>query len=50
VHPGRLSQRQPQPGTATARSGHFGGILIVGHTLRAGMAADPGCITVLVDW
>jgi hypothetical protein len=30
--------------------GISGGSQIVGHALRAGMAADPGCITVQVDW
>jgi hypothetical protein len=30
--------------------GISGGSLIVGHTMRAGMAADPGCITMQVDW
>jgi hypothetical protein len=27
-----------------------GGSQIVGHALRAGISADPGCITVQVDW
>jgi hypothetical protein len=30
--------------------GILGGSRIVSHALRAGMAADPGCITVQVDW
>jgi hypothetical protein len=30
--------------------GISGGSQVVGHALRAGMAADPGCITVPVDW
>jgi hypothetical protein len=30
--------------------GISGGSQIVGHALRAGMAADPGCVTVQVDW
>jgi hypothetical protein len=30
--------------------GISGGSQIVSHALRAGMAANPGCITVQVDW
>jgi hypothetical protein len=30
--------------------GISGGSQIVGHALRAGVLADPGCITVQVDW
>jgi hypothetical protein len=30
--------------------GISGGSQIVGHALRAGTLAGPGCITVLVDW
>jgi hypothetical protein len=30
--------------------GISGGTQIIGHALRAGMVADPGCITVQVDW
>jgi hypothetical protein len=30
--------------------GISGGSQIVGHALRAGMTADPGCTTVQVDW
>ena len=27
-----------------------GGSQVVGHALRAGMSADPGCVTVQIDW
>jgi hypothetical protein len=30
--------------------GISGGRKIVGHALRAGMAANPGCINVQIDW
>jgi hypothetical protein len=30
--------------------GVSGGSQIAGHALRAGIAADPGCVTVQVDW
>jgi hypothetical protein len=30
--------------------GISGSSQIVGHALRTGMAADPGCITVQIDW
>jgi hypothetical protein len=41
-----MPKHRPQPRPATACSGSQ----IVGRALRAGTLADPGCITVQVDW
>jgi hypothetical protein len=50
VRPCSLPGNGEQPVPLQVGVGIRGGSQIVGHVLQAGIAADPGCVPVQIDW